>query len=107
VDRQGDAVGQLQEEFVPERRRAGLRRQWRNRPCRADLQGNGKQDSIKVQFSTQPASAYYYPRSDVDGQLELAYALTVHKSQGSDFDIVFFVLPKAQARSHENFCTPA
>jgi hypothetical protein len=56
--------------------------------------GNGKQDSIKVQFSTQPNSSYYYPRSDVDGQLELAYALTVHKSQGSDFDIVFFVLPK-------------
>jgi hypothetical protein len=56
--------------------------------------GNGKPDSIKVQFSTQPTSAYYYPRSDVDGQLELAYALTVHKSQGSDFDIVFLILPK-------------
>ena len=27
-------------------------------------------------------------------QLELAYALTVHKSQGSDFDIVFLILPK-------------
>ncbi len=57
--------------------------------------GNGKADSIKVQFSTQPTSSYYYPRNDVDGQLELAYALTVHKSQGSDFDIVFFVLPKS------------
>ena len=56
---------------------------------------NGKQDSIKVQFSTQPKSGYYYNRSDVDGQLELAYALTVHKSQGSDFDIVFFILPKS------------
>jgi hypothetical protein len=39
-------------------------------------------------------SSYYYPRSDVDGQLELAYALTVHRSQGSDFDIVFLVLPR-------------
>jgi exodeoxyribonuclease V alpha subunit len=57
--------------------------------------GNGKQDSIKVQFSTQPASSYYYSRSDVDGKLELAYALTVHKSQGSDFDIVFLILPKS------------
>jgi hypothetical protein len=56
--------------------------------------GDGRQDSIKVQFSTQPSSSYYYPRSDVDGQLELAYALTVHKSQGSDFDIVFLILPK-------------
>jgi ATP-dependent exoDNAse (exonuclease V) alpha subunit len=57
--------------------------------------GNGKADSIKVQFSTQPTSSYYYARNDVDGQLELAYALTVHKSQGSDFDIVFLVLPKS------------
>jgi hypothetical protein len=31
----------------------------------------------------------------VDGKLELAYALTVHKSQGSDFDIVFLILPKS------------
>jgi hypothetical protein len=57
--------------------------------------GNGKPDSIKVQFSTQPTSAYWYARSAVEGQLELAYALTVHKSQGSDFDIVFLVLPKS------------
>jgi len=57
--------------------------------------GNGKPDSMKVQFSTQPTSAYYYSRSEVEGQLELAYALTVHKSQGSDFDIVFLVLPKS------------
>jgi hypothetical protein len=57
--------------------------------------GNDKPDSLKVQFSTQPTSAYWYSRSEVDnGQLELAYALTVHKSQGSDFAIVFFVLPK-------------
>jgi hypothetical protein len=57
--------------------------------------GNGKADSIKVQFSTQPTSSYWYSRPDVDGQLELAYALTVHKSQGSDFDTVFFILPKS------------
>jgi len=54
----------------------------------------GRADSIKVQFSTQPASAYYYPRPQVDAELELAYALTVHKSQGSDFDIVFLILPR-------------
>lgn len=57
--------------------------------------GSGRSDSMKVQFSTQPLSSYYYPRHDVDGQLELAYALTVHKSQGSDFDIVFLILPKS------------
>lgn len=61
----------------------------------ATSKGTGRADSIKVQFSTQPSSSYYYPRPKVDDELELAYALTVHKSQGSDFDIVFLVLPKA------------
>jgi ATP-dependent exoDNAse (exonuclease V) alpha subunit len=61
----------------------------------ATQKGNERSDSIKVQFSTQPKSSYYYPRTEVDGQLELAYALTVHKSQGSDFDIVFLILPKS------------
>jgi hypothetical protein len=56
--------------------------------------GGERSDSMKVQFSTQPLSSYYYPRPSVDGELELAYALTVHKSQGSDFDIVFLILPK-------------
>ena len=33
--------------------------------------------------------------SDTDrANLELAYAITIHKSQGSDFDYVFLVLPK-------------
>jgi len=57
--------------------------------------GNKWPDSMRVQFSTQPLSSYYYPRPDVEGQLELAYALTVHKSQGSDFNIVFLILPKS------------
>ncbi len=57
--------------------------------------GGERSDSMKVQFSTQPLSSYYYPRSSVEGELELAYALTVHKSQGSDFDIVFLILPKS------------
>ncbi len=29
-----------------------------------------------------------------DANLELAYAITVHKSQGSDFDYVFLIIPK-------------
>ena len=56
--------------------------------------GNERSDSIKVQFSTQPLSSYYYSRPSVEVELELAYALTVHKSQGSDFDIVFLILPR-------------
>jgi exodeoxyribonuclease V alpha subunit len=61
----------------------------------ATRKGSERSDSMKVQFSTQPSSSYYYQRPEVDGQLELAYALTVHKSQGSDFDIVFLILPKS------------
>ena len=39
----------------------------------------------------------YYPRqfpSGGNGPLELAYALTVHKAQGSDFGAVFVVIPR-------------
>ena len=61
----------------------------------ATSKGNDRSDSIKVQFSTQPKSSYYYARPSVEGELELAYALTVHKSQGSDFDIVILILPKS------------
>lgn len=57
----------------------------------------GRPDYLKVRLSTQPKTDYFYSRIDVEreGQLELAYALTVHKSQGSDFETVFFIVPKA------------
>lgn len=51
-------------------------------------------DSLDVAFSTQPEVTYRYARGQVDENLELAYALTVHKAQGSDFDIVFLILPQ-------------
>lgn len=35
-----------------------------------------------------------YFSNEVKSYLELAYAITVHKAQGSDFDIVFFIVPK-------------
>ncbi len=54
----------------------------------------GGSDTLDVVFSTQPEVSYRYFRNEVDGNLELAYALTVHKSQGSDFDIVFLILPR-------------
>ena len=53
--------------------------------------------SLDVAYSTQADVTYRYYRNQVDENLELAYALTVHKSQGSDFDIVFLVLPKTAA----------
>jgi len=54
-----------------------------------------KGDWLDVAFSTQTEVTYRYFRNQVDENLELAYALTVHKAQGSDFDIVFLILPQS------------
>jgi hypothetical protein len=46
-----------------------------------------------IQFSTQDGYVYnYYSGASEDSPLELAYALTVHKAQGSGFKATFFVL---------------
>jgi len=52
-------------------------------------------DFLAVGFSTQPEVTYRYYRSQVDDYLELAYALTVHKAQGSDFETVFLIIPQS------------
>ena len=53
---------------------------------------------LEVEFSTQPGVSYTFWGSDfaeeAEVKLELAYALTVHKAQGSEFGIVFLVLPR-------------
>src|SRR5262249_40626493 len=62
----------------------------------------GKPDNLQVVFSTQPDSEYRYSRSDVKEAIELAYGLTVHKAQGSDFNTAILILPrKAQTLSRE------
>ena len=53
-------------------------------------------------FSTQSDVSYRYFRNQVENNLELAYALTVHKAQGSDFSVVFLIIPqKTQILSRE------
>ena len=52
---------------------------------------------MHVEFSSQKGFLYSFDKGDFDeekgtGQLELAYALTVHKSQGSQFNTVILVL---------------
>jgi len=53
-----------------------------------------KSDYLDVCFTTQEGCTYRYYRSEIDENLELAYAITVHKAQGSDFEIVFLIIPQ-------------
>ena len=52
---------------------------------------------LEVEFSSQPGFKYDFTKRDFaeesNAVLELAYALTVHKSQGSEFGTVILVLP--------------
>lgn len=63
--------------------------QWKSR-------GNPK--ILKVEFSSQQGFTYDFYGNDFreegDASLELAYALTVHKAQGSQFKLVVLVLPE-------------
>ena len=60
------------------------------------LEPNRKQRKIEVEFASQPGHKFTYDKDDFgdDGSepLELAYALTVHKSQGSQFSTVILVM---------------
>lgn len=61
----------------------------------------GKKISLKqweIEFSTQPGVAYKYWKGEFgtdDGSpvVELAYAITVHKAQGSEFGTTFVIVP--------------
>ena len=53
--------------------------------------------NLEVEFSTQQGQKVkFFPTAfsqERDSGLELAYALTIHKAQGSEFETVFLVLP--------------
>jgi len=66
-------------------------------------QFRGKDDKtppwkLEVEFSSQPGFAYDYLApgfsDENDAPLELAYAITVHRAQGSEFGSTILVLPK-------------
>lgn len=59
---------------------------------------NGLPENLEVEFATCPGVSYKYWKREFGGEeanpeLELAYALTVHKTQGSEFGVTFVVLP--------------
>lgn len=58
---------------------------------------NWKPENLEIEFSTQRGKIFKFTPADFDEEgeasLELAYALTVHKAQGSEFNTVFLILP--------------
>lgn len=59
-----------------------------------------KRKGLKVEFSTQPGLQFTFWENDLNADrerlsevLEVAYAVTVHKAQGSQFEITLVVVP--------------
>lgn len=53
---------------------------------------DNEQKQIKVEFDDGKVTWYMYSELE---QLELAYSITIHKSQGSEFNVVIIALPQA------------
>ena len=57
----------------------------------------GQPKYVEIEFSSQKGFVYSFTSFDFkdenDPPLELAYALTVHKAQGSEFEKVFLIIP--------------
>ncbi|OGU74218.1 MAG: hypothetical protein A2V93_07945 [Ignavibacteria bacterium RBG_16_34_14] len=57
----------------------------------------GQPQFVEIEFNSQKGFVYTFVSKDFkeesDPPLELAYALTVHKSQGSEFKKVFLIIP--------------
>ena len=51
--------------------------------------------SFNVQFDRKPDNVVTFnSEGEVENNLELGYAISVHKSQGSEFERLYFILPK-------------
>jgi ATP-dependent exoDNAse (exonuclease V) alpha subunit len=59
--------------------------------------GRSNYPYLNAFYAKRPGISFGYAHWEFQGgsgNLELAYALTVHKSQGSDFDTTFIIIPK-------------
>jgi hypothetical protein len=63
--------------------------------------GRGKSNGLWVEFSTQTGLRFTFWREDIDATgersdpiLEIAYAITIHKAQGSQFNETYVVVPQ-------------
>jgi hypothetical protein len=64
--------------------------------------GKKKGLRLNVEYSSQPGAQYSYrSTSSEEVKLELAWAVTVHKSQGSEFELTLLVLPARMTVSRE------
>ncbi len=63
----------------------------------ADLQTNKGGRFLNTTFKRNKQLVFgYSSNSDVLENLELAYAISVHKSQGSEFEHVYFIVPRSK-----------
>lgn len=53
---------------------------------------NNREKYIEIKFDDNKEAIYEFGELD---QIEHSYAITIHKAQGSEFDVVIMVLPKA------------
>ena len=53
---------------------------------------NNAEKHVKIEFEDQKEVWYEFNELD---QIEHAYSITIHKSQGSEFDVVILVVPRA------------
>lgn len=78
------------------------------RKCEEDKASNGdigfirsfrhdERDGMRISIQFSPTRVVEYSMEEM-GHVELAYATTVHKAQGSEFDVVLFPLLRSHAR---------